>query len=324
MTRLGSMAAAWLWCGLAVVPASAQAAVAPTAVLVVNSGEASLSVIDVATRVERSRIPVLREPHHWALSPDKQDLLIGDSAGNEMLFLDPTSFAIKRRMTMADPYQLGFSPDGKYLVVNGISRNQVDVYDARSYALVKRFAMKSMPSHLDFSPDSSTVFVSLQGNGKAAAIDLRAMTVLWTADVGKAPAGVMWLGGKLLVANMGADNVAVMDPRTGAVERRIVTGKGAHQLFLSPDRKILYVNNRVDSTTVALDAATLAPIRTYRIPGGPDDLVFTPDGHIWVTLRFVAKVGVLDPKTGGLETFPVGRSPHGIYIHGAVNSGGGH
>jgi streptogramin lyase len=52
-------------------------------------------------------------------------------------------------------------------------------------------------------------------------------------------------------------------------------------------------------------------------------MVFTPDGHIVVTLRFVAKVGILDPKTGVLETFPVGRSPHGIYIKGAINSGGG-
>lgn len=295
----------------------------PNTILVVNSGAASLSVVDMASRTERTNIAVLREPHHWALSPDRKDLLVGDSAGNEMLFLDPMSFAIRRRMPMADPYQLGFSPDGRFLVVNGISRNQVDVYDAHSYALVKRFSMKSMPSHLDFSPDGGTVFVSLQGTGQAAAIDLRAMTVLWTVPVGSAPAGVMWLGGKLLVANMGADNFVVLNPATGAVERRVVTGRGAHQLFLSPDRKILYVNNRVDSTTVALDAATLAPIRSYKVPGGPDDLVFAPDGRIWITLRFAAKVGVLDPRTGMLETFPVGRSPHGIYIQGATNSGGG-
>lgn len=311
----------WAWV-IAALAAGQARAEAPTEVLVVNSGEASLSVIGLAGHVERTRIPVLREPHHWALSPDGQDLLIGDTAANEMLFLDPRSFAIKRRMTMADPYQLGFSPDGKMLVVAGIARAQVDVYDARTYALVKRFALKSMPSHIDFSPDSAMAFVSLQGTGKVAALDLRGMTVAWIAESGPAPAGVMWLGGHLLVANMGSDNVAVMDPKTGAVLRRMTAGKGAHQLFLSPDRKILYVNSRIDSTVMAFDAATLAPIRTYKVPGGPDDLVFTPDGHMWITLRFVAKVGILDPRTGALETFPVGRSPHGIYIHGATNSGG--
>ena len=315
MWRLGWLLIALCW-------ASAAWAAAPSAVLVVNSGEATLSVIDLASRAERSRIHVLREPHHWALSPDGADLLIGDTAANEMLFLDPTSFAIKRRLFMADPYQLGFSPDGRLLVVAGIARAQVDIYDAKTYVLVKRIALKSMPSHIDFTPSSSAAFITLQGTGKLAAIDLKAMAVQWVADCGPAPAGVMFHNGRVLVANMGSDYVAVISPATGAVERRLVIGKGVHQLFLSPDRKIIYVNSRIDSTTTALDAATLAPIRVYKVPGGPDDLVFAPDGKIWVTLRFVAKVGILDPKTGGVETIAVGRSPHGIYIQGATNSGG--
>ena len=302
---------------LVAVPAWA----APGTALVINSGEASLSVIDLATHTETARIPVLREPHHWALSPDGHDLLVGDTAANEILFLDPVSFAIRRRMTIADPYQLGFSPDGRMLVVAGIARGQVDVYDARTYALLHRFALKSMPSHIDFSPDSAFAYVSLQGTGRAAALDLRTMKLAWNVPVGPAPAGVMMWGGRLLVANMGGDNVAVLDPATGALERRIVTGRGAHQMFVSPDRRILYVNNRVDSTIVALDATTLKPLRTYKVPGGPDDIVFTPDGKLWVTLRFVGKVAMLDPRTGAVETFRVGRSPHGIYTRGATNSG---
>jgi DNA-binding beta-propeller fold protein YncE len=317
MKRLGLLAAVLVW-------AFAPTAQAQTSVLVINSGAASLSVMDLQSRTEIAHIPVLREPHHWALSPDGKDLLIGDSAANEVLFLDPTTFALKRRLTIADPYQMGFSPDGKYLVVTGLARGQVDVYDSYSYALVHRFKLKSMPSHVDFTPDSSTAFISLQGSGRACAIDLRNMTVLWNEVVGPAPAGVMYLNGKLLVADMGADGFEVVDPANGHVERKITTAPGAHQLFLSPDRKILYVNNRIaPSQIVALDAVTLKEIRRYQVPGGPDDMVFTPDGHIVVTLRFVAKVGILDPKTGVLETFPVGRSPHGIYIKGAINSGGG-
>lgn len=192
-------------------------------VLVVNSAGASLSVVDMDTQKELRRIPVLREPHHLMLTPDGHELLVGDTVGNEMLFLDPATFEIKHRMTVADPYQLGFSPDGKFLVVNGLARAQVDVYDAHSMQLVKRFPLASMPSHLDFSPDSSVVYVSLQGTGKLAALDLNRMTVRWTAVVGKAPAGVMWQNGRVLVANMGEDNVAVVDPVDGHVERRGLT-----------------------------------------------------------------------------------------------------
>jgi DNA-binding beta-propeller fold protein YncE len=167
---------------------------------------------------------------------------------------------------------------------------------------------------MDFKPDSSVVYVSLQGTGKLAALDLKTMSVLWQSEVGKAPAGVMWHNNKVMVAIMGSDDVAIVNPATGAVERRIRTGRGAHQLFRSPDGKLIYVNNRVDGTSVTLDARTLALVHSYAVPGGPDDLVFAPDGKIWYTLRFMRKVGILDPRTGQLDTIDVGRSPHGIFI----------
>lgn len=284
-------------------------------VLVINSGAATLSLVDMAARTEIRRIPVLREPHHLTLTPDRRDLLIGDTGANELLDLDPDTYALRRRIPVADPYQLGFSPDGRWLTINGLARNQVDLYDAATMKLVKRIPLASMPSHLAYAPDNSRVFVSLQGTGRLAAIDLRTMAVAFNVPVGKVPAGVLWLNGRVLVALMGDDGFAVVDPATGAVERRIATGKGAHQLFLSPDKRVLWVNNRVASTTVALDAATLKPIRAYSVPGGPDDIDFAPDGKLWITQRFAHAVAVLDPASGAVESIKVGRSPHGLLIN---------
>jgi DNA-binding beta-propeller fold protein YncE len=103
------------------------------------------------------------------------------------------------------------------------------------------------------------------------------------------------------------------------VERRIRTGKGAHQVFLSPDGKRVFVTNRLDEESVtALDAGTLAIERRYRLPGGPDDLAFAPDGRLWFTLRFANKVAVLDPASGEYATIDVGRSPHGIFLNPAA------
>jgi streptogramin lyase len=114
---------------------------------------------------------------------------------------------------------------------------------------------------------------------------------------------------------MGTDYIAAVDPETGKVLEHIETGKGAHQLFLSPDRKILWVNNRAGGTTVSLDSTTLKPIRTYKISGGPDDLAFAPNGKIWITRRWAETVAVLDPATGTYETIDVGRSPHGLFLN---------
>jgi streptogramin lyase len=146
------------------------------------------------------------------------------------------------------------------------------------------------------------------------------MTEKWSKPVGKTPAGVMWLNGKVLVACMGTDYIAEVDPATGDVVGHVETGKGAHQLFLSPDGKILWVNNRAGGTTVSLDSKTLKLIRSYKIPGGPDDLVFAPDGKIWITRRWAEKVAVLDPATGSYENIDVGRSPHGIFMNARAPS----
>ena len=114
--------------------------------------------------------------------------------------------------------------------------------------------------------------------------------------------------------------MAVVDPVDGRVVRRVKTGKGAHQLFRSPDGKLIYVNNRVEGSTVALDATSLDVVRRYRVPGGPDDIVFAPDGHLWITERFAEKVAVLDPATGALSEIGVGRSPHGIFMNASAQA----
>lgn len=289
---------------------------------VLNSGDASVSVIDADRLVELRRVPMLREPHHMALTPDRKYLLVGDTTANEVMFLDPATGEVRRRLTMSDPYQLTFSPDGKWLTVAALARNQLDIYDAATLTLTNRLAMPSMPSHLNYSADSSVVYVSLQGSDSLAAVEVRTGKVLWKAKVGSTPAGVLWHDGKLLVGIMGSDHVAVVDPADGRVERRIRTGRGAHVLFVPPDRKAIYVSNRVDGTVTILDPATLEPRRSFKIPGGPDDMVFAPDGRIWVSRRWAQAVAVIDPVSGQTQTIPVGRSPHGIWLNLAAQSPG--
>lgn len=287
---------------------------------VLNSSDASVSLIDVDRMTEVRRVPVLREPHHMALTPDSRYLLIGDTAANEVMFLDPATGEVRRRLAMSDPYQLTFSPDGKWLTVAALARNQVDIYDAATLTLANRLATPSMPSHINYAPDSSVAYVSLQGSDSLAAIEVRTGKVLWQAKVGPTPAGVLWHDGRLLVGIMGSDHVAVVDPTEGAVERRIRTGRGAHVLFVPPDRKAIYVSNRVDGTVTILDPVTLDPIRSIKIPGGPDDMVFAPDGRIWVSRRWAQAVSVVDPATGQMQQIPVGRSPHGIWLNAAAQS----
>ena len=290
-------------------------------VFVVNSNDANVDMIDLATHQITKTIPLLREPHHLVLSPDSKSLVVGDTTGNALFFLDPVTGDIQRKITVSDPYQLQYSPNGKLLTTAGLARNQIDIYDAGTYKLLHRVPARSMPSHMAYSPDSSVVFVSLQGTNALIAVRTTDGSVLWNTKVGRTPAGVFYTRGKILVGIMGDAHIAVVDPATGRVERTIPTGRGAHTLFFNADHSLIYATNRVDGSISVLDPVTLEVKRTLRVPGGPDDLEFAPDGKIWAALRFAQSVGVIDPVSGAIERIAVGRSPHGIWMNTHLKGG---
>ncbi len=294
----------------------------PPLAMVMNSGEASVSVIDMNTRQVIKTTPTLREPSHWALSPDRSKLYVADASGNSLFILNPLTGDGLGSLRIADPYQLAYSPDEKYLVVNALRLDHIDVYDAASFNLVKRFEAGKKPSHLDFSPDSRWSFNSCQGSGTLVSIDLQSMSLRWRVKIGSTPAGVLWLNGKILVCIMGSDHLVEVEPVSGEITRRIFTGIGPHNLFLSPDRSVLYVSNRVGGSVAALDAGSLTLRRTYPLPGGPDDMGIAPDGKLWIALRFREKVAVMDEATGDYDTIDVGRSPHGIFLNTELRKAG--
>ena len=283
-------------------------------VLVLNSGEASISVLDSESRTELRRIPVLREVHHMVVTPSGRELVVGDSGANELLFLDPATGDILRRVRVSNPYHLEYSPDGRYLVVASLRRDQIDIYDAETFALMQRFRQPDKPSHVAFSPDSRWVFVTLQGTGQVAAVDLELRRTAWVADVGPEPAGIIWHRGRLLIGIMGGDHFVSLDPQTRAVATAFRTGRGAHNVFPSPDGRLLYATSRVDSRITEVDANTLEVLRVFEVAGGPDCLAFDAEGRIYATLRWTGRVLVLDPRTNEQAQIRVGRSPHGIFV----------
>ena len=326
--RLSRVAAATIaavgFTGFAWLPA-ANAAPASGAgpVIILNSAEASISLIDEAREQVIKTFPVGKEPHHLMATPDNSSLIVANSVSNNLTFLDPKTGEIQRWIeNIEDPYQIGFSPDKKWFVTAGLRLDRTDIYryDGHNLTLAKRVPLSVMPSHLAFSRDSKIVFVSLQVSGELAAIDLATQTVLWKMKVGKVPAG-LWMtpGDKYLLVGMtGADYVAVVDWRNQKVIKTIHTGRGAHNFRSLADGRLVAVSNRVDSTISILDEIDLT--NTGDITGllpGPDDMELSADrSKLWVTFRFAKHVGVIDLASRKLiKTIPVGRSPHGIYFY---------
>jgi YVTN family beta-propeller protein len=289
--------------------------------IVLDSGEDAVSLVDLHTYKEITRFPIGKEPHHLMATPDDQYLIVANAMSNNLVFLDPHTGDIKRRIpNISDPYQIGFSPDKKWFVSVSLRLDRVDIYRADDFSLVKRLKIGKAPSHLIYNAASTTVFVTLQDSNEIVAIDLASQKELWKMPVGKTPAGIRMTPDDkyLLVGVMGKNYVEVIDWRKRESVKKIVTAAGAHNFLPRGDGQHVFVSNRVAGSVCEVDEKGLTVTRCFDVPGGPDCMEVSKDGtELWVTSRFIKRVHVVDIATGKIKhAIPVGRSPHGVYFFG--------
>jgi len=291
--------------------------------IVLNSGEASVSLIDMDKRTVYKNFYVGKEPHHLMITPDQKSVLVANAASDDVVFLDPKTGRIQSRLpNIIDPYHIGYSPDRKWFVAAGNRLDRVDIYSANNQELkmVKIVKAAKTPSHIAFTSDSKLTFVTLQDSNELIAIDLATQEIVWRMVVGKMPAGVWMAPGDkyLMVGLTGSDSVKVIDWRQQKIVKDIKTGRGAHNFRPLGDKRHIFLTNRVDSSISIIDMDKMEKVADITgLPSGPDCMDVTADGkELWVTFRFAKKVGIIDIASRKLiSTIPVGKSPHGIFFH---------
>ena len=301
-------------------PWSALAAANP--IFVLNSLEASVSVIDPLTWKETRRIPTGKEPHHMYLTPDEKSLVIANALSDSLLFIDPKTAEVQRTVRdILDPYQLRFSPDMKWFVTVANRLNHVDIYrwDGTNLTLAKRIATGKTPSHLWIDSKSTTVYATMQDSDELVVIDLPTQTLKWRGKTGAMPADVFGTPDDkfLLIGLTGGVGVEVYDVtgREPKLVKLINTGKGAHAFRGVGDKRHVFVSNRVANTISKIDYQTMTVVESYLAPSGPDCMDVSPDGRtIYVASRWAKKMTVIDTQTKKVvRQVNVGKSPHGVW-----------
>ena len=301
-------------------------AAGPRPIFVLNSLDATISMIDPVSFAEIRRIPTGKEPHHLYLTPDEKSLIVANALGNSLTFVDPVTGAVQRTVRdIVDPYHLRFSPDMKWFVTAANRLNHVDLYRwqpanaDKPLELVKRIEAPKTPSHLAIDTRSSVVYVSLQDSDELLAIDLATQTPRWKVKVGKLPADIFLTADDrhLLVGLTGDRVVEVYDvsqPKPVLV-KRIPTGEGAHAFRSRGDKRHVFVSNRVANTISQIDTHTFTVVAEYPAPGGPDCMDLLADGKtLLVSSRWARKVSFIDlEKKQVVRQVEVGRSPHGVW-----------
>jgi YVTN family beta-propeller protein len=209
----------------------------------------------------------------------------------------------------ASPLEVLLSPDDTRLYVLCQQSEEVRVLDASSFAAIKTIAVGRVPRGFSLSPDGARIFVANSWDDTLSVIDTRTLKLTATWPVGAEPSSVVEdrAGKRLFVANRISNDVAVLDAQTGIEEKRLIAGRGASYLTLSPDGSRIYathiypnlprvrtdLDNRAapESEITVIDATRAVVVD--RIPlhqiAGAFHIAFSTDGRLGAVAEYHPK-----------------------------------
>lgn len=184
---------------------------------------------------------------------------------------------------------------GDYYYVTLITAGHFLKIDLNTNIVVGRITGLEVPGMISISPDGKTAYVSKSATASGSysviyVIDTEIMTKQ-TTDINLPEAGLphaIWLtndGTKLYIANMRGDRIYIANTSTKEIDDIIFLSSAIdpiHEpmhMYLSPDDKYLYVNNRKSSLFLVIDTETKEVLAEIPIRNHPMQAAVSPDGN---------------------------------------------
>jgi len=256
--------------------------------------------IDLPTGSIADRIPVGGRPRGMALSPDHATLYAALSATPDAENEEDAEGQDKAASTPIDG---------------------VAVIDVASAKLLRVLPAGKDPVRVATSRDGRTLFAANQADGAITEIAADGRSRPRTVAVCDTPEGLAlrYDGKVLFVACVDSDRVAMVDPRSLQVLRKIRVRGGPRAALAARDGRHIYI--ATDNGRLAILGAGGKVERTLDLTRDADDvraagMIETPDGHLFVTTGRYGAVVEVDPKAGTIirTIAHVGTEPMGIGI----------
>lgn len=184
--------------------------------------------------------------------------------------------------------------------------------DPRTYKELASFETEKAPHDLVISPDHTTAYVPIYGDGaynnnphpgqKILIVDLATRKVTGTIDLSpyQAPHGIQIdAAGKLYVVCDISRKLLIIDPKTRRIEEAIDVDGTGHWIAVLPDASKAYVTNQNDRAFIGVvDLKTRKLTGRIPAPNGTRGVVAAPDGsRVFVMDYKEAAIIVVDPKS---------------------------
>ena len=244
-----------------------------------------------------------------------------------LAIVDPATGQVAHRVATGDgPHEIEVSLDGRFAYVSNygglIAGSSLSVIDLAAMKEIRRIDLKNLRRPHGIAVSGEAVYFTAEGAGAIGRLDNSAQRVEWTFATGQDVTHMIAAsrdGSRLFTANMGSDNISIIERETsGEWSQSLVrVGAGPEGLDLSPDARELWTAHSRDGgiSIIAVESKQVVATidaRTRR----SNRLKFTPDGRrVLVSDLGGGELIVLDAQQRiVIKRLAVGRGPSGILV----------
>jgi YVTN family beta-propeller protein len=140
------------------------------------------------------------------------------------------------------PIEMAFSPNGRLLYVVCQDSDELRVVDLTNDKVTKSVPVGRSPRGIAISLDGKRIYVTNASSDTVSVIDTATLEVVQNLATGFEPHGLVIdrPQSTLYVANRLSSDVSVIDLQSGKEIKRLLAGRGASYLSLSPDGKSVF------------------------------------------------------------------------------------
>jgi YVTN family beta-propeller protein len=203
--------------------AAQSSAVAPTQVLVVNTLDGSVSLVDLTTMKELARHPVGPRPYGIAVSRDGKTVAIGVEDEGCVKFFSLPDFKLKGKTAVGEMHNdhIVLTQDGRNVMVANYFSDDVLLIDVDSMKETGRITGCSAPHVVKYGPLKQRAFVTCKKVTGIAMIDPATQKLLSFHQLNVNPRSLTFSPdeSKLYFGSFWVDGIFEMDTETGKVTR---------------------------------------------------------------------------------------------------------
>jgi YVTN family beta-propeller protein len=318
--------------GACVLRAAAEGPPRPL-LLVVNQGDASLSLVDPRTNQQVVAIPegvpkmfgheVTASPDgRFAYLPLYSDTGVGKPGtdGNVILIIDLAQEKITDRIQFnhgVRPHCILWEPHSGLLYVTTEIDHAITVIDPRTKTIVGSIPTGAEQSHmLVLSHDGKRGYTANVGAGTVSVLDLTTRKLITSIPISANTQRISitpddrWV----FTSDQTKPRLAVIDTKTNEVARWVDLPSPGYGSTVSPDGKLLLLTLMSADSMAVVDLHTWQVVKTIKVGPKPQEVLLRPDGKVaYVSNEGSHTVAVVDTATWTVTgTINVGAKADGM------------